>query len=469
MITSIKKEIERLLSADKNNISITFVGSSKNKKINEISDIDVVVICKKLSKNYYIKQIESIKNIDESLYSSKFKNIYVNNTFGPLKFNKNGNLVIHLMIYDLKSHKKHVIESPFTCLDWSLYKASYGLELNKIYPILNIQIDDFRNARRSFSDYEFEFKEKKLSFREYKFKSNNSYYQTKKYKEIDKIDLIEFMNHVIKFSLFNLCKFISNENKLFTNAEVYQLLPEFKKFESLKNKLDRTKNNIALLNENEVKKEFKDFLTFYDNYLRKMEKELKPNIFYFLRHSKTELNDGSFLGVGRDPDIKMKIRNKRKKEILNLKIGNYFTSPLKRSENTAKQITNNYSLSNDLREINYGKAEGMYINDLENKFPKIVKSWSQGKDVRFPNGENLNDVKKRIMIFIKNNLKKIPFLAFTHQVLIRVAICQATGLPLNESFKINIEHEKPYGFFMLNGKLKSTLPRKELYKIYKNE
>jgi len=218
-----------------------------------------------------------------------------------------------------------------------------------------------------------------------------------------------------------------------------------------------------------VKKEFKDFLTFYDNYLRKMEKELKPNIFYFLRHSKTELNDGSFLGVGRDPDIKMKISNKRKKEILNLKIGNYFSSPLKRSENTAKQITNNYSLSNDLLEINYGKAEGMYINDLKNKFPKIVKSWTQGKDVKFPNGENLNDVKKRIMIFIKNNLKKIPFLAFTHQVLIRVAICQATGLPLNESFKINIEHEKPYGFFMLNGKLKSTLPRKELYKIYKNE
>tara|TARA_B100001250_G_C19778872_1_gene780899 strand:+ start:461 stop:1870 length:1410 start_codon:yes stop_codon:yes gene_type:complete len=469
MITAIKKEIVRLLCSDKNNISITFVGSSKNKKIDEISDIDVVVVCKTLTKKYYEEQIKILRSINKNLYSSKFENIYINNTFGPMKFNKNGNLVIHLMIYDLKTHKKHVIESPFTCLDWSLNKASYGLDLKSIYPIVNIQINDFRNSRRSFSDYDFEFKEKKLSFREYKFRSNSSYSQVKKYKSIEKIDLIEFMSHVVKFSIFNLCKFISNENKLFTNEEVYKILPEFKKFESLKNKLDRTKSDISLLNENEIKKEFKDFLVFFNNYLTKMEKEHEPNVFYFIRHSKTLLNDGSFLGIGRNPDIKRKINKYRKEEILNLNISRYFSSPLKRSENTIKQITNRYTLSKNLLEINYGKVEGMKLNEVNKKFPHIVKSWAKEKDVKFPNGENLNDVKNRLMIFIKKNMKNIPFIAFTHQVLIRVALCEAIGLPLNKSFKINIEHEKPYGFFILNKNIKTTLSRKEIYKIYKHD
>ena len=30
-----------------------------------------------------------------------FENLYINDSFGPLKFNKNGNLVLHVMIYDV--------------------------------------------------------------------------------------------------------------------------------------------------------------------------------------------------------------------------------------------------------------------------------------------------------------------------------------------------------------------------------
>ena len=66
------------------------------------------------------------------------------------------------MIYDLESHKKHVIESPFTCLDWNLYNSSYGPNLRDIFPVLNLQILDFKTARRNIDDYRFEFKERNL-------------------------------------------------------------------------------------------------------------------------------------------------------------------------------------------------------------------------------------------------------------------------------------------------------------------
>ena len=51
------------LIKDKEVISATVVGSySEKKNINQIGDIDVVVICKKLSKKIYLKLIEKIKN-----------------------------------------------------------------------------------------------------------------------------------------------------------------------------------------------------------------------------------------------------------------------------------------------------------------------------------------------------------------------------------------------------------------------
>ena len=77
MIHKLKKEILQALKKDKNNISITFVGSVNKKKIKDISDIDVVVICKKLTKKYYHDQIESIKKLDEDLYKPTFKQIYI--------------------------------------------------------------------------------------------------------------------------------------------------------------------------------------------------------------------------------------------------------------------------------------------------------------------------------------------------------------------------------------------------------
>ena len=51
MIALIQKEIVKILSKEENNLSITFVGSSNHKNIEKISDIDIIIICKKLTKN----------------------------------------------------------------------------------------------------------------------------------------------------------------------------------------------------------------------------------------------------------------------------------------------------------------------------------------------------------------------------------------------------------------------------------
>ena len=47
------------------------------------------------------------------------------------------------MIYDIKLHKEHVIKSPFTCYDWERSKIYRGDKLKKIFPVKNLQLNDF--------------------------------------------------------------------------------------------------------------------------------------------------------------------------------------------------------------------------------------------------------------------------------------------------------------------------------------
>ena len=109
------------LIKEKDVISASIVGSySENKDIKKIGDIDVVVICKKLTKKVFLKILKRAKK-------KKFKvNTLINSTFGPMKINSENSLPIHLMIYDLESHKNHVLKSPFTCFDWERSKIYRG-------------------------------------------------------------------------------------------------------------------------------------------------------------------------------------------------------------------------------------------------------------------------------------------------------------------------------------------------------
>ncbi len=97
--------------------SISFVGSASKKKI--YNDIDIIFISKgNLNSEIFLKTLEKIKNLKRYKFFSKY-NIKINSEFGPVKYNfKSNDIVFHCMFYDVKSHIKHVIESPFTCYDW---------------------------------------------------------------------------------------------------------------------------------------------------------------------------------------------------------------------------------------------------------------------------------------------------------------------------------------------------------------
>jgi hypothetical protein len=183
-INSLKEQIKKvivnkLVSIDGLN-SITFVGSFESSMdISLISDIDIIVIVDELSGPKF-REIEiaasSIKGIDIGLEDYSVK---LNLTFGPLKFNNEKSIVFHIMVYDIQGHRKHVLESPFTCLDWEFFPAIYGKNLSDIYPASGVQLKDLVGSRRGLEAYLDDLKNQVISYRVYDFSTDP--YSEKKY------------------------------------------------------------------------------------------------------------------------------------------------------------------------------------------------------------------------------------------------------------------------------------------------
>ena len=162
-------KIVNAIHKNKNSISVTITGSySEHFNINKAGDIDIVIICKKLNKKFFDDCIEKIKIIKNKYFKNK-DNLIINNTFGPIKFYTKNTIVFHLMIYDIDTHVKHTINSPFTCYDWERSKIYAGKSLKELSPIYKLQLRDFTEARRSTNEYLSDIIKNRISYREYQF------------------------------------------------------------------------------------------------------------------------------------------------------------------------------------------------------------------------------------------------------------------------------------------------------------
>ena len=151
---------------------MTLTGSySDHFDLDRAGDIDIIVICKNLNKSYFNKCIKKLKIIKKK-YLDQNKSLIINKTFGPIKFYQKDTIVFHLMIYDLESHIKHTIRSPFTCYDWERSKVYLGKSIKELSPVFKLQLRDFYEARRSTQEYLRDISNNKISYREYEFNNN---------------------------------------------------------------------------------------------------------------------------------------------------------------------------------------------------------------------------------------------------------------------------------------------------------
>ena len=452
--------------------SLTFVGSFVDKKDYDlINDIDLIVVTKKLNKTIFNNYLKLIKKVDPNKLGINRDKLKINTSFGPLKFNNFKNeIIIHLMIYDIKGHIDHVIKSPFTTLDWERSCYFKNGRLKDLFPTGTLQLRDFIESRRGTENYLNDLKNKRISYREYGF-LGKTYFTKRLNQRLIERDKFEYIYHIVRNLILNYIKFRKQNNRLTifkkNQKEIKNKLgnkffnKNIKKINTLidcKNKIDHKKSSYF---DKWIISFVRDFQKIINNDYQKSKK------ITFYRHAKTKLNNNIFLGQKFNPNILMPKRKEKK-----LKFDKIFTSPLIRSIETINVIAKNktYSIDKDLLEIDYGKAEGLNFNKLKKKYPKIIDMWQKGKDPSFPEGESHYDINLRKKSFIKK-IKKINFkysCVVTHNVFIRCLIGESFAIDKKDWFKINIPHLFPLEFIILNNQLYPNIPRTNLKILFSN-
>ena len=471
------KDIIKGYSTLKEVKSVNFVGSFA--KTENYSDIDIVIIVEQLNKDIFNQCNDIIKKIDLKKHKIK-KKIYINNTFGPLKFDTDKYLVFHLMIYNIDMHISHVIESPFTCYDWERNASDYGINLKDIFSVGKLNLTDFINKYRGINNYKKNIINESIDYKEFFFTKKNFVLKKKKFK-INKKLLIEFSYHIISNLCNNLLKFEYSKNKKFSEKEIIKTIKKVFINKNYKEKINFFKilkknkiNNETSFNYKYLKSSIIEFIDTFEKYILILYKAKKTII--FKRHFQTKYKKEVFLGRKLNPNIILDKKNHKFNKYKDLKA---ITSPMLRTVKTAREMGIKKIIKNDLiNEIDYGKVEGKNLDYINQIYPYIIKNWRNKKDVRFPGGESSSDVQKRLIKFVnylinflnRNNDQKI--IIITHNVVMRTLLGIYYELPKHKWFLLDIDYGDEIQFYLIKDKIYPNFDRKKMKiffkKIYEN-
>ncbi len=126
-------------------------------------------------------------------------------------------------------------------------------------------------------------------------------------------------------------------------------------------------------------------------------------------------------------------------------------SPLLRARQTAGIVARYHDLAPeyiaDLREIDFGRWEGLTFADIEASEAELVGRWlSDGADFTFPEGENIRSFRRRVCALAPALTALGNTLVVAHGGVIRALICYFLGLELDEYLSFDV---RPGGLTIL--------------------
>lgn len=164
---------------------------------------------------------------------------------------------------------------------------------------------------------------------------------------------------------------------------------------------------------------------------------------FIIRHAESEWNPiGRYQGL-LDPGLSE--RGLKQAELLGRalekeKIDVIYSSPLKRTHQTAQEIAKRHGLEiiEDRRiiEIDHGVWSGMLVEEVKERFPEDFRMWlEEPHRVKFEGGESLQDVFKRVKDFLEFIREKHwgqTVVIVSHTVPIRAMFCALLNIDLSK-------------------------------------
>jgi broad specificity phosphatase PhoE len=136
-----------------------------------------------------------------------------------------------------------------------------------------------------------------------------------------------------------------------------------------------------------------------------------------------------------------------------------YSSPLSRSMETAENIAKFHHLPvaplDAIIDISYGEWEGLENHEVQQKYPDLHALWlSEPHKIRFPQGENLDEVRSRAMAALEDLLVKHRdenFVLVAHRVPNKVICCAVLGLDNSHFWRIQQDTASTNLFKFQNG------------------
>ncbi len=125
-----------------------------------------------------------------------------------------------------------------------------------------------------------------------------------------------------------------------------------------------------------------------------------------------------------------------------------YSSPLKRTYMTAEYISKELNIpiniNTDIIEIDHGDWSGLLVDEVKEKYSEMFRDWLyEPEKVQFPNGENLEEVRKRVNKFQDEVLEKHDgetIVAVSHTVPIRASLVSGLNLPLSKFWSFGCDN-----------------------------
>jgi alpha-ribazole phosphatase len=163
----------------------------------------------------------------------------------------------------------------------------------------------------------------------------------------------------------------------------------------------------------------------------------------FIRHAETEMA-GRFCGHS-DPDLNEKGQAQlaRLAEVLSSEaIAEVYSSDLRRARSTAQAIATarnvRLALSPALREIHFGRWEGLTWAEIEQMDPAYARKWVEGyPHMPAPAGESFQTFETRVLAEVRNLIARgaEPVAVVTHAGVLRVVLKHLQGCSEEEAWR----------------------------------
>lgn len=169
-----------------------------------------------------------------------------------------------------------------------------------------------------------------------------------------------------------------------------------------------------------------------------------------VRHGETELKSSERYWGATDVPLSalgLEQAGRLRDRLISEKISAVYASDLARARVTAETIATRHQLEvtgcPELREIDFGRLEGLTFSEIEERFPEVSGLWKKRElKLAFPGGETVARFNRRVSRFAARLAGHAPgetVMVVAHNGTLRTLICRLLGLGLEHRWQFRLD------------------------------